>query len=177
MPVIPVEQRQDKGAMILGAYRYLLWRRWSRYSPLPPLVWIMLNPSTADGMNDDPTLRRCIGFTKARRHHQGLVVVNLFAYRATDPDTVQAGLEYQVDGQSMMIGGLNDTILSFIGGSYPVGVAAWGAQHWAKERAEHVTALLRAQGMNLLCLGLTDGGHPRHPLFVKGSTDMEKFAG
>ena len=73
----------DSGAVIsrCSQYRYDLWRIWDRDSPI--MVFVMLNPSTADAGADDPTLRRCIGF--ARRHgFGGIRVRNVFALRATD---------------------------------------------------------------------------------------------
>jgi hypothetical protein len=65
-----------------GLYRYLLWRTWNPKANT--MVWLMLNPSTADAMNDDPTIRRCIGF--AQREGCGSIqVLNLYALRATKP--------------------------------------------------------------------------------------------
>ena len=62
-------------------YRYRLARHWGAGSALP---FVMLNPSTADADNDDPTIRRCIAFAK-REGAGGIVVANLFAFRATSP--------------------------------------------------------------------------------------------
>ena len=73
---------QDNGAIIEGAYRYLLWRTWN--AALPRALWILLNPSTADERIDDRTLRRCRGFTASWRFG-GLEVVNLFALRTPYP--------------------------------------------------------------------------------------------
>lgn len=69
-----------------GRYRYSLRRRWADGGP--PACWIMLNPSTADAEKDAPTIRRCIGFSKAWGHN-ALVVVNLFALRSTDPTALR----------------------------------------------------------------------------------------
>lgn len=65
-----------------GTYRYWLCREWS--PGLDSLVWLMLNPSTADATQDDPTIRRCMGFAR-RWGYGGITVVNLYAYRATNP--------------------------------------------------------------------------------------------
>src|SRR5436190_16744965 len=70
------------GAIIVGDYRYLLWRSWDRARPR--LLWVFLNPGTADGRADDPTLRRCIGFSQAW-HYGGLEIANLFAFRTPRP--------------------------------------------------------------------------------------------
>jgi len=78
------EGRSFGGAIVSddGLYRYRLWRRWD--AECPTMVWIMLNPSTADAEVDDPTIRRCIGFAR-REHCGGIEVVNLYALRATNP--------------------------------------------------------------------------------------------
>jgi hypothetical protein len=74
-----------RSAFITGKYRYWLERRWldARYDA-PQVVWCMLNPSTADAKTDDPTIRRCVGFTHAWGYSR-MTVVNLYAYRATNP--------------------------------------------------------------------------------------------
>jgi len=79
---------QDSGAIIEGAYRYLLWRTWD--ASLPRALWILLNPSMADERKDDPTLRRCTRFSASWRFG-GLEIVNLFALRTPYPrDLYQA---------------------------------------------------------------------------------------
>lgn len=62
-------------------YRYALWRRWS---DAPPVLFVMLNPSTANESQDDPTIRRCISFAK-QWGHGGIIVGNLFAFRSPYP--------------------------------------------------------------------------------------------
>lgn len=73
-----------KGALIseCGRYRYRLWRIWDETKPF--VLFIMHNPSTADGEQDDPTIRRCINFAKDWGYG-GIYVGNLYPYRATDP--------------------------------------------------------------------------------------------
>src|SRR5580693_7206992 len=73
----------DRPAVIEGEYRYSLTRIWD--SSLFPMVFIMLNPSTADHRNDDPTITRCRNRALRDNTAGRLVVVNLFALRATDP--------------------------------------------------------------------------------------------
>lgn len=125
-----------------GQYRYRLDRRWGDG---PTLGFIMLNPSTADAEIDDATIRRCMGFAR-REGCGGIQVVNLFAYRATDP----AHLLTVADP----IGPENDLYVRSLKG--PV-VAAWGA---------HPMARKGFFGRHLLCLGKTKDGYPRHPLYV-----------
>jgi len=146
-----------------GARRYRLWRRWAVTAPR--VVFIMLNPSTADAARDDPTIRRCVGF--ARRWGFGSVeVVNLFAYRATRP----AALRRVGDP----VGRSNDThILEAVRRARRV-VAAWGDQGRLFGRDAEVIDRLRDVA-RLWCLGTTRLGCPRHPLYLRGTTSLEPF--
>lgn len=144
-------------------HRYRLGRRWSEDGPLD--VWIMLNPSTADATKDDPTIRRCRGFSQ-RWGAGGLVVVNLFSLRSTDP----AALLRHPDPTG---GEENDRTLIDVcqradedGGRV---IAAWGAHPMAAERAREVRAMVPS---TLLALGSTKAGAPRHPLYVKGDAKL-----
>ena len=141
------------GAIIDGEYRYSLWRLWDPEQPR--ILFIMLNPSTADEDQDDATLRRCITF--ARSWQAGsLEVVNLYAYRATHP----ARLSQVTDAT----GPENDThILRAVNLANRI-ICAWGAHKQAQKRSTEVLALL--EGKDLYCLGHTRGGHPRHPLYT-----------
>ena len=89
--VMPATLMPLHGAVVSddGLYRYILTRTWDR--SLPALVFCMLNPSTADATVDDPTIRKCIGFAQ-RLGYGGIIVVNLFAYRATKPRELYAQL-------------------------------------------------------------------------------------
>ncbi|MCV3736664.1 DUF1643 domain-containing protein [Rhizobium sp. TRM96647] len=142
-----------------GRYRYRLERRWSAGGG--NLVWIMLNPSRADAGTDDPTIRRCIAFSRLWGY-SGMLVVNLFALCATHPDTLY--------GVSDPVGPENDAYIAAAfrstAGSASAGpdiVAAWGAHPLAAGRTALVLA---AAGGNVRCLGATRDGHPRHPLYV-----------
>lgn len=139
-----------------GRYRYLLTRQWGQE---PPLTFVMLNPSTADAEQDDPTIRRCIGFAQ-RDGFGGIVVVNLFAYRATDPRELLAADD--------PIGPDNDATLVALVGASGQTVAAWGAPggEYGRERAKFVHSI--ATRRPLASLGTTLHGHPRHPLYVRG---------
>jgi hypothetical protein len=133
------------------AYRYELTRTWSA---APPWVWCMLNPSTASAFASDQTITRCCGFAAAGGAG-GIIVVNLFAWRSVSP----AELVCQLDP----VGGQND---AFIMAACPPGrmvIAAWGVHGTLRNRAAEVTAMLEQAGVELYCLGVTMGGHPRHP--------------
>jgi len=140
-------------------YRYQLTRTWN--PRLPKLVWCMLNPSTADAWKDDPTIRRCIGFSSAWRYG-GLAVVNLYALRATDSSEL-----WEVDDP---VGPDNDdTICQTVEGADVI--AAWGAGSKG-DRAWTVSELIRQEAKSFRCLGVTAEGHPRHPLFLPKATSL-----
>lgn len=141
-----------------GLYRYRLWRAWGRG---PGLLWIMLNPSTADARKDDPTIRRCAGFTKTMGFSH-FEVMNLFALRATDPS--------ELVGHPDPVGPDNDEGLR-IACRYRGGliIVAWGSasklpRELLQEREEMIKGLTIPSGLK--CLGFTRDGHPKHPLYV-----------
>ncbi len=138
-------------------FRYVLWRSWDE--TLPVLVWVMLNPSTADHTVDDPTIKRCIGFAK-RLGYGSIMVVNLFAFRSPHPKAMQAAED--------AIGPQNDAYLEAIfeevseyGGDI---VAAWGTGGAHLERDYQVAEMVEGHGNVLMCLGKSKDGHPKHPL-------------
>lgn len=138
-------------------YRYSLAREWSDGSESTGRVtFIGLNPSTADETEDDPTIRRCIRFAKDWGYG-GVRMVNLFAWRATDPRELA-----QVEDP---VGVGNDEILRTLDTLSTLIVAAWGAHPMAVERAKVVVPMLPS----FTVLGLTAEGHPRHPLYMKAS--------
>lgn len=139
-----------------GRYRYRLWRFWGVG---PAVVWCMLNPSTADETQDDPTIRRCIGFARSWGA-AGVVIVNLFALRSTDP----AALYDCADP----VGPANDgAILSAASAEASPVMAAWGVHGAHLGRGRAVAEMLGAHGVEIQCLGTTKDGHPRHPLYVR----------
>ena len=139
-------------------YRYLLTRRWDVMRPV--MGWIMLNPSTADAFQPDPTITRCMGFAR-REGCGGIDVCNLFALRATDPRALA--------GHDDPVGPGNDDFLADLArlAEGPV-VAAWGAYGGASGRDGRVARLFAGVGVPLRCVGTTKAGAPRHPLYVRG---------
>ena len=134
-----------------GLYRYRLTRRWDDGDQV---TFVMLNPSTADANEDDPTLRRCIRFAQAWGY-AALSVVNLYAYRATNPDDLWRTAD--------PIGVDNDSHLCAAGESGDLLVAAWGGN--AKlERIEQILTLPGFSQINYL--RLTKAGQPSHPLYL-----------
>ena len=139
-----------------GRYRYKLTRQWM-LGPLLPLV--MLNPSTADAETDDPTIRRCMGFAR-REGAAGIVVVNRFAYRATDPaEMFKASDPFGRDNDATLLA----VALMAAHTETPI-VCAWGAASVSETRTP---AILLSAGATLVCLGKTKHGRPRHPLYVR----------
>ena len=134
-------------ADIRGPYRYSLTRVWD--AVLPVVTFVLLNPSTADAVQLDPTMRRCVGFAK-REGYGGMVIVNLYAFRATDPKVMLAA--------SDPVGPENDRVLAAVTGTV---IAGWGAN--AKPaRVAQAARLLPP----LHALAVTKAGHPQHPLYV-----------
>lgn len=145
-------------------YRYLLTRIWDR--DLPPVVWVMLNPSTADAMADDPTIRRCTSFAK-REQAGGIVVVNLFALRSTDP----RALLHHDDP----VGPVNDVFIRHaVQGAHRV-IAAWGAAGVQHGRGQRVAQMLAGRGVEVCCFGTTSTGQPRHPLYLPAKAELERL--
>ncbi len=129
---------------------------------------VMLNPSTADATNDDPTLRRCIAFA-AREGHGAVEILNLFAYRATAPAVLRAAAD--------PVGPDNDRHLEALFERQRTVLAAWGAHGGLAARAEAVVRMARGRGVRLTCLGRTVAGQPRHPLYVRADSGLLPFAG
>jgi len=140
-----------------GRYRYELRREWSMSVEKRFCMFVMLNPSTADAMQDDPTIRRCIAFAKAWGY-DALTVGNLYAYRATDPSEL-----WTVDDP---VGPENDERLAIMASYASRIVAAWGANA-RPERANQASLVLERYG-RIHGLKMTKSGNPSHPLYLPG---------
>jgi len=152
-------------------YGYRLQLRRALGGAGPRLGWIMLNPSTADGQADDPTIRRVRGFSEDWGAGE-LEVVNLFPLRATRPEALLAVPE------SVRLGpqGLADAAIAQLCAGAAAVVLAWGAQGARyPDRVRAVLAQVAASNVQALCLGLTAGGQPRHPLYVPKTTALRRF--
>lgn len=147
-------------------YRYHLWRQVSQEREASGrCTFVMLNPSTANETEDDPTIRRCIAFAR-KWQCEFLDVLNLFAYRSPDPSTLLA-----VDDP---IGPENDDWLARAGHASRIIVAAWGVHGEILGRGEIVRRQLAATG-KLHYLKLTKGGHPGHPLYLPADTTLARW--
>lgn len=151
-------------------HRYTLWRTWYRTLIGNP-QWryaavIGLNPSTADETRDDPTIRRCIDFAKSW-DVDALCMLNLFAFRATDPRDMKAAAD--------PVGAENDAWLIRICRGASLVLAAWGVHGEYQGRDRAVRQLLEEAGVVPLALGFTKAGHPRHPLYMPKSAEPRPF--
>lgn len=153
----PWNRPDYRGAATLshcGLYRYDLSRWWGTNPDA--LVVIGLNPSTADAMQDDPTIRRCVDFAE-QMGFGGLVMLNAYAYRSTDPD----GLADVRDPT----GPENDRYIASVLAGLPWAVCAW-TDRVSPDRRDEVLGLFRQVGCEPRVFGLTKGGAPRHPLYL-----------
>lgn len=172
-----------------GKYRYRLSREWrdpenrddrhwrklgkdgagNDWEKPHSILFVMLNPSTADAEKDDPTIRRCVGFAR-RLKYERLEVVNLFAWRARSPREILG--------------------MSFAGGPDPVGfenqrfvetaalqahriICAWGAHGAHLGQAETVRGWMCSRPQ--YCLGFTKGLQPAHPLYLPADAKVERM--
>lgn len=192
---MPVDLCTARGACCdpSGQYRYLLWRTWSvnsagigrresavggSYADAPNsprfvqdgperaarAAFVLLNPSIADAERDDPTARRCCDFAR-RWSYGGLLVVNLFAYRATRPRDLRAAAE--------PVGPETDRYLQWAVEQADLAIAAWGNGGAWQGRDRAVLACLR--GMPLYCFGCTQRGQPRHPLYLPRTARLQRW--
>jgi hypothetical protein len=150
---------------VTGDFRYRLSRVWDPDGAR--LCFVLLNPSTADARQLDPTLRRCVGF--GRRLGAGAIeVVNLFALRSTDP----AGLGRALDP----VGPGNDEAIVAAACSSEGVICGWGALGTLGGRDGAVAALVEATGIELRCLGRTASGQPSHPLYLRADASAHPFS-
>lgn len=163
--------RRSEASMMRSKRQSALWR------PVPharqpdagdrAILFIGMNPSTADATVNDPTIRRELAFAKAWGYTQ-LWKVNLGAWRATNPKDLQ--------GVADPVGRENDNWIKHFAAAASRIVCAWGVPPQPlKHRPEEVLRMLR--GLPVYHLGLTKDGHPRHPLYLRGDVQPQLFAG
>lgn len=154
-----------------GVYRYVLERLFQ-----PELdrnrgrvLFVMLNPSTADELQDDPTVRRCVGFAQTWGFTE-LGVVNLFGLRSTSPAAL-----YDVNVDP--VGADNDHWIKVEARRADLAVCAWGVHGRHLDRDRAVLALLADAGVRPHALGLTRDLQPRHPLYMRGDAEPLAYRG
>ena len=163
----------SKSAVIseCGRFRYVLTRRWA--DNLPTMIFLMLNPSTADADLDDATIRKCVGFAKI--HGCGSIkIINLFALRSRDPKELLTA-EDPLGSQYWFY--LQFTLDSIIQGDKLV--LAWGCDDTIRRKQSLVDHMNRVRLMVApyipRCFGLTQGGAPKHPVMLGYKTPLITF--
>ncbi|HET8777958.1 MAG TPA: DUF1643 domain-containing protein [Candidatus Limnocylindria bacterium] len=146
-------------------YRLVLTRWWDERKA--PLVVCGLNPSTADAEEDDPTIGREVDFA-FRWGYGGFVKVNAFAFRATDPKRMMRAFD--------PIGRGNDEAIRAAAADRDV-LCAWGVDGGYMGRDAAVFEILLGCARSIFCLGLTKGGHPKHPLYLKKTLVPQAYSG
>lgn len=174
-PLFPNDPRAGAEFSVDRIYRYKLWRHWgAERDPSKVACFLMLNPSTADEHDLDPTLRRCVNFAKSWSC-TGMVVVNLFAVVSADPKILltQADavgdvprlttLGRTVDNTNVILQEVEESHILMLG---------WGAFPEAAKRAKEMLDLLPGHNAQPMCLGTTQSGAPKHPLYVASWTPL-----
>ena len=139
-------------------WRYLLWRRWDPSRPVAN--FLMLNPSTADERQLDPSCTRARNYAE-NWGYGALIVTNVFGWRATDPGEMKAVPD--------PVGAGNDAAIVRAAREAALVVCAWGNHGAHQERAQAVAGLLREAGVALHYLRMNGAGHPSHPLYLPGT--------
>lgn len=147
-----------KSAIIDGQFRYLLSREWDTRIPRR-VCFVMLNPSTADGDQDDNTVRKCIAF--ARIHEFGaLDIVNLYAFRTKSPDVLaRHGYPVGPDNDKFIARAIMHPGVALI-------IAAWGARARGSVRVPEVMQIIKDSGKPVKAIKLLKDGTPSHPLML-----------
>jgi hypothetical protein len=164
VPVLPISRTFGAIYSDCGLYRYRLWRAWGPSGRT--ILWVMLNPSTADDLgNNDATIERCERRSAAWGFDR-MEVVNLFAFRSTEPKLLRSALD--------PVGPENDRhILEAASGTALI-LCAWGSHGLARSRSASVRTLFGTRPLH--CLGLTRSGEPAHPLYLAYDRTPMPFA-
>lgn len=182
-----------------GRYRYELRRVWG---PGELALWVALNPSTADGVVNDPTVIRMVGFSR-QFGYDGMILCNTHGLRATNPECLRQPDEWpppaSPDWRQFLedpdafhgepvptppapvwdpVGPDNDRVLADAALEAAVVICAWGANPLAENRVSKVLGILRHNarpGVRITCLGATRTGAPRHPLYLRNTTVLTPY--
>jgi hypothetical protein len=153
---------------LCGLYRCHLWRQWDEC--LPILVYVMQNPSTADALSDDPTIRKCITIAKCHGFG-GISVRNVFALRATDErELLKHRDPFGPENETHLLQARDVSLLTRL-------VVAWGSRFGGRRLAHHydrASAILRT--LKPYCLGVNKCGEPKHPLFLRNKVEMSMWS-
>lgn len=156
---------EPSGAVFTDArtHRLYLWRRWNKEGPW--VMFIGLNPSTADERLNDPTVRRCIGFA-VKWGYGGMFMCNVFTLVSTDPKKLNAETPIAMGAHLAM---------RVIRNRCEEAVAGWGNLITQVRAGEERVERIKRDLSPLYCLGMTKQGHPRHPLYMPYSSQLIAF--
>ena len=141
-------------------YRYTLWRTWNESKP--KVMFLGLNPSTADEVKNDPTVTRCIKYSQ-KWGYGGMYMMNIFAFRTTYPIELKKAKE--------PIGKDNNKWILTISKKVDLCIAAWGNDGLYLNRSDKIKELVP----NLHCLKINSCGEPAHPLYLKANLKPIRF--
>jgi len=163
---LEIRENSGNGAIFDASerYRYQLWR--GLEAGRGRVLFVMLNPNTADEQLDDPTIKRCRGFARDWGFAR-LDVVNLFALRTRHPSVLVR--------RRAPVGPLNDTFIRDCAWAADLVIAAWGNHGSHRGRDGQVLTLLRGLHVPIYCLKTNNSGQPRHPLYVRSSASPGPF--
>lgn len=148
-------------------HRFILWRDWGPRCLENFVQFIGLNPSTANETENDPTLRRVIGFAKGLGA-AGVVMTNIFSLRSTNPRALYDCTDHRLAD--------NDSFLRDVAKFARVTICAWGCHGGLLRRGEQVAEMLRDDGRRLWCYGKTGNGQPKHPLYLPADSLLRDLA-
>ena len=150
-------------------HRYQLYRRLADTGEAErtPALFLMLNPSTATHTEDDPTIRRCVRFARDWGHGH-LYVANLFSLRSTDPRALRTDAYAEGDPE-------NRHYITVLAMRSALVVCAWGAHGSLRGRSTTIVDMLTAANVDLWTLGLTQGGQPKHPLYLSATLEPKRW--
>lgn len=146
-------------------YRWSLSRVWGDDGGRM-VCWLMLNPSTADAEIDDPTVKRCIHFSKSWGY-DGLVIVNIFPFRSSRPDECKRWIARENQGARDVIHHKNRPLVVETAKASSMVVAAYGAGDWYQNEAANLLEDItcnRESWPDIYCLGTNKRGRPLHPM-------------
>lgn len=145
-------------------YRFILWRFWN---DAPRVLFICLNPSTADEYSDDPTLKRCYAFAE-KWGYGGIYLCNLFSYRTTRPDLL-------ADVEGEVLHAANIPAIMMATKLVVMTIAAWGDGVEIVKNGQSVAQNIKKIITPALCFGLTQKGNPKHPLYISGDSELVDY--
>lgn len=150
----------DAGISSDKKYRWWLWRRWS---DLPLVIWIMMNPSTADHTKNDPTIFKIIRYS-TRWGYGAALILNVYAFRTSRQNNLPQSMQEALGRSNVW---WLTFAMKFAKRKKLKVVCAWGAKHG--EAGMLIRTLAAGLGVKLYCLELSQGGEPKHPLYLKES--------